>query len=114
MHLEGAHTGNEDVVNNGCLFHLLSSRPTTGQQGICCLQEWIRGREVNGLCTMSGTAPRPWVPLEEVSKTSSCEGKAALASTPVKAEDSPSPALPAQLKFQSADDGRVHGQKQPR
>ena len=55
-----------------------------------------------------------WVPLEEVGKTSMPAGKATRAPAAVKVEQSPPPAPPARLKFESNDEGRVPGQKPPR
>ena len=84
------------------LFHLLLSRPTAGLQVLRGMQEWMQGRELGGLWATSGRPPQLWVPLEEVGKTSTPAGKAALAPAAVKAEERTPPAPPARLKFELA------------
>ena len=101
------------MVNIGGLYRLLLSRPTAGLQVRRGLQEWMQGRELSGLWATLGRPSQPWVPLEEVSKTSTPAGKAALTPATVKSQESPLPAPPAQLNFESEDEGRVRGQKRP-
>ena len=110
---QGADGGTEDVVSIGGLFRLLLSRPTAGLQVLCCLQKRYEGHQLSGLQATSRKPAQPWVPLEEVGKTSTPAGKAAPARAAVKAEESPPPTLPARLKFQSDDEGRVAGRSSP-
>ena len=93
---------------------LLLSRPSIGLQHLHSLQQWMQGRELSNLRATPGRPLQPWVLPEEVSKTSTAAGKAGLAPTTVKAEESSPPAPPERLKFESDDQGRVRGQKRPR
>ena len=74
----------------------------------------MQGYELSGLWATSGRPPQPCVPLEEVVKTSTAAGQAALAPAAVKIEESPPAAPPARLKFEPDDEGRVRGKKRPR
>ena len=76
----------------------------------------MQGRELNGLWAMAGRPPQPWVPQEEVRKTSTPEEKMALPPAAVKAKESPplAPLALARLSFSLDDEGRVRGHKGPR
>ena len=113
VHLEGADGGNEDVVTSGGLFRLLLSRPTAGLHVLRGLQDWMQRRELSGLWVTSETGLQPWVALEELGKTSTPAGKAALAPAAVKAEESPPHAPPARLNFKSDDEAGVQADSAP-
>ena len=95
MEYQGADGGIEDVVSIGGLFRLLLSRPTAGVQVLRGLQEWQHGRQLSVLWATLGRPPQPWVPLEEIGKTSTPAGKGTPTSGAVKVEKSPLPAPPA-------------------
>ena len=117
MHWEGADGNNDNLLNIGDLFYLLLSRWTAGLQVLRDLHEWMQDRNLSnlsGLRETSGRRLQPWVPMEEVVKTSTLAGKGTLTPPAVKAEERPPPAAPAQLNLGSDDNGRVRGQMRSR
>ena len=96
--------------HRGCGQHRRPLPPSSesldrGPPSLALALGWQQGRELSGLWATSARPPQPCLPLEEVGKTSTPAGKAALAPAAVKVVESPPPAPLAQLKFESDDEG---------